>query len=327
MSQKINWGILGAGGIAHRFVEALNSLDDAVVTAVGSRSLERADAFGNECHIPKCYGSYQDLVNDAEVDIIYIATRHPDHKAAALLSLKARKAVICEKPFTVNAKELAEVIWCARESRVFLMEAMWTRFLPAAVKVREWLAEGVIGEIRQVRADLGFRAEWNPKSRLLDAELGGGALLDVGIYPLSYAMMVMGSAPSSIASMAHIGSTGVDEQFSALLGFEGGKFASISGAVRTQTAHDAWIYGTEGYIHIPDFWHAQSAKLCLQGKPVENYDMPFEGVGFKYEAQEAMNCLRAGKLESDVMPLDESLAIMKTMDAIRGQWDLKYPCE
>ncbi len=327
MKNKINWGLLGAGGIAHKFVEGLRFIDDAEIKAVGSKSLERAETFGNQHAIPNRYGSYLELVNDPEIDLIYVSTRHPDHKETTLLCLQAGKAVLCEKPFTVNAKELAVVIQSAREAKVFLMEAMWTRCLPAIVKVREWLSQGAIGEIRQVKADFGFRGEWDPSARWLNPKLGGGALLDVGIYPLSFAMMVLGDTPSNIVSMAGIGSTGVDEQFAAILGYEAGKFATISGAVRTRTPHDAWILGTDGRIHIPDFWHAQSARLWVKDNEPEEVSLPFVGNGYNYEAQEAMSCLRSGQLESKMMPLDESLSIMKTMDAIRAQWGLKYPGE
>lgn len=327
MNKKIKWGILGAGGIAHSFVKGLQSLDDAEIVAVGSRSTERAEAFGNQYNIPKRFNTYQNLVNDPDIDILYIATRHPDHKDCALLCLKAHKAVLCEKPFTMNAEQLGEVIKTAREQKLFLMEAMWTRYLPAIVKVREWLSNGLIGDVRQFRADFGFRNGWEPNGRILNPELGGGALLDVGIYPLSFAQMVMGKAPSSIVSLAHIGSTGVDEQFTATLGYDGGAFAVISGAVRTATAQDAWIYGTEGMIQIPDFWHAQSVKLSLTGQQPEIHALPMVGNGYNYEAEEAMKCLRSGKLESDVMPLNESLSILKTMDSIRGQWGLKYSRE
>lgn len=234
---------------------------------------------------------------------------------------------MCEKPFTLNAKEMEEVIHCAKNTKLFLMEAMWTRFLPALVKVRELLRSHVIGEIRQVKADFGFRGEWNPQNRLLNPQLGGGALLDVGIYSASFASMVFGVQPSRISSISYLGETGVDEQYMALFGYPGGKMAALSGAVRTETPHDAWILGTEGYIKIPDFWHAQSVILGLNGMETENFDLPYLGTGYNYEAAEAMSCLRQGKLESDVMPLQESLDIMKTLDQIRAQWGLKYPSE
>lgn len=327
MKKIIKWGILGSGKIAHKFVNDLKTLEDAEVFAVGSRTIEKATAFSQEFGIPKKYGSYEELLKDADVQIIYVATPHHAHKEDVMKCLRAGKAVLCEKPFTINADETEEIIKYARESKLFLMEAMWTRFLPAIVKLRELLKSGIIGDIRQVKADFGFRCEWNTENRLLNPELGGGALLDVGIYVISFAVMIFGVSPLKISTMPYIGSTGIDEQFSATLGFDEGKMAILTGAVRTKTPQDAWVIGTEGYIHIPDFWHAKSIILYLQGKPAESFDMPFESLGYQYEASEAMNCLREGKLESDIMSLNETLTIMKIMDNIRNQWELKYPFE
>lgn len=325
--EKVRWGILGPGQIAHSFVKGLTILPDAEIAAVGSRSLERAKEFAQQYHIAASYDSYEAVVNDPEVDIVYVATPHTLHRACTLLALKAGKAVLCEKPFTLNASEAQEVIQCAKKEKRFLMEAMWTRFLPAMVKVRELLQNHAIGEIRQVKADFGFRAEWDPQGRLLNPMLGGGALLDVGIYPTSFASMVFGLQPSQITSIPYIGETGVDEQYMALFGYPGGEIAALSGAVRTETPHDAWILGTNGYIKIPDFWHARSVILGVTGTSPEVFELPYLGTGYSYEAAEAMQCLRQGKLESAIMPLQETLDIMKTLDHIRKQWGLTYPSE
>lgn len=207
------------------------------------------------------------------------------------------------------------------------MEAMWTRFIPVMVKVREWLSSGAIGEIRMLTADFGFRTGWNPESRLLNPGLGGGALMDVGVYTLALASMVFAGPPNRITGMAHIGETGVDEQSSMILGYEKGQLAFLSCAVRTNTPQEARIIGTEGSIHIPGFWHAASATLYVSGKEAEHVEIPFEGTGYNYEAAEVMKCLRQGKLESSIMPLDETLSIMKTADELRTQWGLRYPME
>jgi dihydrodiol dehydrogenase / D-xylose 1-dehydrogenase (NADP) len=321
---KIKWGIMGPGVIAHSFVKGLQALPDATIFAVGARSMEKAAAFAQLYDIPNVYGSYEEMLNNPEVDIVYIATPHTLHKECTLMCLKAGKAVLCEKPFTINAQEAQEVIDYAKKARLFLMEAMWTRFLPAIVKVRDLLKKEVIGEIRQVKADFGFRCAWEPKNRLLNLRMGGGALLDVGIYPISLASMIFGVQPDKIQSIAHLGDTGVDEQFMAVLGYGDGKIASLSGAIRTDTPQDAWIIGTKGYIRIPDFWHAASVILCLKDKQVENIQLPYEATGYGYEAAEAMRCLRQEKLESDIMPLQESLSIMQTMDIMRKQWGLAY---
>lgn len=327
MKKVINWGILGTGNIAHQFARGLDVLSDAKLIAVGSRSIDRAAKFASEFHIPNKHGSYTELANDSDVDVVYVATPHPFHKEDSILCLKSGKAVLCEKPLAINAKQVKEMIECARESQKFLMEAMWTRFLPVIVKVRQWLTEGVIGEVRMLKADFGFRSGWNPEGRLLNPELAGGALLDVGVYTIAMASMVLDSEPSKVESIIHIGETGVDEQSAVLLGYDDGQLAILSCAVRTNIPQDSQILGTEGSIYIPDFWHATSATLSVSGKEPEKFEMPFEGNGYNYEAVEVMKCLREDKLESDVMPLDESLSIMKIIDKVREQWKLEYPME
>lgn len=327
MGKVIKWGILAPGNIAHQFARGLSVLPDAELIAVGSRSKERADKFADEFDIPRRYGSYHDLVSDPDVDAIYVATPHTFHKECSILCLKAGKAVICEKPFAVNVEQVKEMIACARECKQFLMEAIWTRFIPVMVKVREWLADGAIGEPRMLTADFGFRAGVNPEGRLFNPELGGGGLLDVGIYTIAMAYMVFGGAPSKITSLANMGETNVDEQAAMLLGYDTGQMALLSCAIRTTTPQEARIMGTDGSIFIPNFWHATSATLHATGKEPEQIEMPFKGNGYENEAMEVMRCLREGKLESDVVPLSESLSIMETMDSLRAQWGLKYPME
>jgi predicted dehydrogenase len=296
------------------------------MTAVGSRSIERALEFAKEYGISRSYGSYAELVNDPDVEIIYVATPHPAHFECTMLCLKAGKAVLCEKPFTLNASETKVLIKTARASKLFLMEAMWMRYLPAIVKVRELLTQGAIGETRMVKADFGNRIPWEPAGRLLNPELGGGALLDVGIYPVSFASMVLGASPTKLTGVAYLGETGVDEQFSAVLGYEAGKIATLSGAVRTSLINEARIIGTDGYIRVPDFWRASTLELYQNGK-MEKFELPFRATGYIHEAEEATFCLREGLTESSVMPLDESLKIMKILDTLRKQWGLKYPQE
>lgn len=327
MEKTIRWGILGPGGIAHKFADSLAVMDDATLHAVGSRSLDRAQAFAQQYGAAKAYGSYEELANDPDVDAIYIATPHPAHCENALLCINAGKPVLCEKPFTVNRSEMAQIAKLSREKKVFAMEAMWTRFLPGTRKVLELVNDGVIGEVRMCRADFGFRAEWKPEWRLLNPQLGGGALLDVGIYAFSYLSMIMGGAPTEVTSQAHIGTTGVDEQFTAVLGYGDGRIASASCAVRTQLDNCAWIFGTKGYIRVTEFSRPLKLELCLEGKEPEIIQFPYKDPGFQYEAAEVGRCLREGKLESDVMPLDESIAIMRTIDTVRGQWGIRYPFE
>ena len=323
----IRWGILGPGRIAKKFAMGLQSVPDAKLVAVGSRTAGNAAAFAAEFNIPSVYTSYEALVADPQVDVIYVATPHPMHHEAAMLCLKAKKAVLCEKPFTLNARETQELIDCARHENVFLMEAMWTRFLPPMVQVREWLARGVIGEPRMVMADFGFRTEWNTAGRALNPQLGGGALLDVGIYPLALASMVFGGSPLKVTGQCHLGETGVDEQSAMLLSYQGGALAILACAVRTQTPHEARILGTEGSIYLPGFWHCEQATLTIPGKDPETVKPVRVGNGYNYQAVEVGHCLRAGLKESPVMPLSETLTTMHTMDELRRQWGLVYPQE
>jgi len=325
---KIRWGILATGSIAHKFAEGLSYLADAELVAVGSRTQERADAFGEKWAVPHRHGSYEALAADPDVDVIYVATPHPFHSENSLLCLDAGKAVLCEKPFAVNARQAREVVDCARRGGLFVMEAVWTRFLPAIVRLRELLAEGVIGEPRMVKADFCFRIGWAPESRLLAPELAGGALLDVGAYPINLAYMVFGGPPEATASLAHLGETGVDEQDGIVFRYPGGGLAVMTCAVRTAMMHDAWVVGTERWIRVHSpFWRSQALSIGRVAKVEETLELPFEGNGYECEAAHVMDCLRAGRTESDVMPLDETLSIMGTLDALRADWGLKYPME
>ncbi|MCC6483511.1 MAG: Gfo/Idh/MocA family oxidoreductase [Armatimonadetes bacterium] len=325
MADAIRWGILGAGGIARKMAEALNALPDADLAAVGSRDIEKARKFASECGIAKAYGSYAEMAADDNLDIIYVATAHPYHKDCTVLCLEHGKAVLCEKPFAVNFAEAEQMVETARKQKRFLMEAMWTRFLPVMERARQMVSEGAIGELRMLQADFGFRAGWDPSGRLLNPQLAGGGLLDVGVYTVSLASWFLG-APEHIASLAHLGQTGVDEQCAMLLGYGGGEVAILSSAVRTNTQHEAVLMGSEGMIRIPNFWRA-TRMTVTKGDETETIEMPLAINGFEYEAEECMRCIRQGKTESEVIGLNETLSIIRTMDEIRSQWGLKYPME
>jgi predicted dehydrogenase len=323
----VRWGILGPGSIARSFAEGLKSAKDARLIAVGSRSQAKADEFGAKYDVPNRHSSYQALVEDPNVDAIYVATPHPFHKEHCLLALNAGKPTLCEKPFTLNVKEAEEVVRTARERKVFLMEGMWSRFFPLMSRLRALLEAGEIGRVRMVEADFGFRAGFDPKSRLFDPHLGGGALLDVGVYVVSFASMVLG-APDRMTGLATLGATRIDEQAAMVLGHPNGALAILSTAIRTNTAQNAVILGEEGRIVLKTpFWKPESMTVSRNGKPDEEIAVPFVGSGFNYEAEEVGRCLQAGKLESDILPLDETLAIMRTMDTLRAQWGIVYPSE
>lgn len=316
------WGILGAGRIAGRFAADLKKLPHARLVAVGSRDLDKARSFAAEYGVERAYGTYADMLADPAVDVVYVATPHPFHLEHTLLCLQAGKAVLCEKPMEINARRVVEMVEAARSKRIFLMEAMWTRFLPVIVQVRRWLAEERIGEVRMLYADFGFRTEWDPLTRTLNPELAGGALLDVGVYTIALASMVLGT-PAHIQAAAHLGETGVDEQTALLLRYPGGQLALLSCAVRTATPHQAVIMGSKGMITIPDFWHATSATLHADGRTLKTRGK----AGYQFEAAEVMACLADGRTESTVMPLDESVAIARIMDQVREQIGLRYPME
>ena len=327
MAKVIRWGILGLGNIAGAFAKGLTAVPDAQLIACGSRTAEKAESFGTKWSIPHRHASYAALAADPEVDAIYVATPHPLHREDTLLCLAHGKAVLCEKPFTVNAREAAEVIDAARTARLLVIEAMWTRFLPHMAKLRELLAAGTIGKVRMLKADLGFCSDGNPEGRLMNPTLAGGGLLDVGVYTVSLAHMLFG-APTAITGLAHLGATGVDEEAGMLLGYPEGRLAVLSCGVRLNIPHVAMILGTEGFIRVNQpWWVPSSVTVNVRGKEEETITPETTGNGYNYEAVEFGNCLRNGQLESPLLPLDETLAIMRTLDTLRAQWGLKYPME
>lgn len=324
---RVRWGILGTGRIATAFAEGLTSLPDAELAAVGSRSAGAAAGFAERFGAARHHGSYAALAADPDVDIIYVATPNALHHANSRLCLEAGKAVLCEKPFTLNAAEAHDLVQLARARHLFLMEAMWTRFLPALLEVRRLVSEEAIGELRLLSADFGFSKEYDPHHRLFNRSLGGGALLDVGIYLLSLAFFFFG-APAQIQSQAHLGPSGVDEITGLLLGYHNGGIAQLAAAITTTTPQEATLIGSAGSIRLhAEWWRATRYTITANGRPPETIDVPFQGNGYCHEAAEAMRCLRAGSLESTLMPLDETLAIIETMDRLRAGWGLRYPGE
>ena len=295
MVEKIRWGIIGTGNIAGQFARGLAVLPEAELAAVGSRTAAAAEAFGEAFDVPHRHSSYEDLARDPDVDVVYVATPHSLHRQNTLLCLRAGKAVLCEKPFAINAAEAEEMISLAREKGLLLMEAMWSRFFPAMAKVRELLAAGAIGRVWLLTADFGFRARFDPSSRLFDPALGGGALLDVGVYTVSLASMVFGS-PSQVTGLAYLGPTGVDEQAGIILGYEGGELAVLATAIRAATPQDAMLMGSDGHICIHSrWWMPTRLTLSVPGREDEVFELPFTGNGYNYEAAEVTACLRSGR--------------------------------
>jgi predicted dehydrogenase len=326
-TEIVRWGILGPGRIAHAFAAGLHEAAGAALAAVGSRDLARAQAFAAEFGAARAYGSYEALANDPQVDAIYIGTPHAGHEAHTILCLQAGKHVLCEKPLALNAGQATRMIATARTRGLILMEAVWTRFLPAITRIRELVATDTIGDIRMVQADFGFRAGYDPASRLFAPELGGGALLDIGIYPLNLAYMFCG-APTEIHTTANLGATGVDEEAAILLRHAAGEISVLSCAFTVDTPREAHILGTGGRINIClPWWGARRFVLHRKGGRPEEIEYVNRGRGYTYEAEAFMEMIRSGERESDIMPLDESLAILKTMDELRARWGVRYPAD
>ncbi|WP_225408888.1 Gfo/Idh/MocA family protein [Stigmatella hybrida] len=331
MPHAIQWGILGTGNIARQFAEALRMLPDAGLLAVGSRSRDSADAFARTQGVPRAYGSYEELAKDPEVEVVYIATPHPLHKDNSLLCLEHGKAVLCEKPFTLDAQEGALIADKAREKGLFCMEAMWNRFVPIMRELDARLATGAIGEVRMLNASLGLPFAFNPHHRVFAPALGGGALLDLGVYPVSFALRLFGR-PTRITSHAVLGETGVDEQVSILLDFPEGRQATLSTSVRNRLQNDAAVFGTHGMLHLHEPLNCPETLTHVPTRAIGGADTPLQpphtltrkvlGNGYAHEAAEVMRCMREGLLESPLMPLQETLLIMETMDAIQAAWRL-----
>lgn len=327
MSKTIRWGIIAPGGIAQQFATGLTAVEGASLYSVAARSIEKAEAFAKAYHAEKFYDDYQAFLADDKLDAIYIATPHPFHKEFAIMCLQAGKAVLCEKPIAMNEAELTEMIECAKKNNVFFMEAVWTRFLPITVKLRELLAENVIGKITRLTADFAFNARKEIR-RLYEPELGGGALLDVGIYPINYATMLLGNKPKQIFSTGYLGETGVDERASIILEYDNGVMANLYCGITTFAKNEAIIYGDKGYITVHDFWQSQKLRITyFDERTDEIIELPHAQNGYCYEAQEVASLLAENKTQSEIMSLEDSMAVMQIMDKLRVNWGLKYPME
>lgn len=314
--EAIRWGVMGTGGIAHTFARDLAFSSDGVVEAVGSRTPASAEAFGEEFGVERRYGSYEALAADEGIDAVYVATPHPMHLENATLALEHGKAVLVEKAFTMNAQEAVDLVALAREKDLFLMEAMWTRFLPHVVALRELVASGELGELVSFEADHGQWFELDPGFRLFAPELGGGAVLDLGVYPISFASMLFGR-PERITALVEPAFTGVDGQASMIFSYRGGAQSTLACTSLARTATRACLSGTKARVEIDgDFYAPSSYTVITKEGQRERFTFETRGRGLHYEAREVARCLREGRKESDVMPLDETIAIMEAIDAV-----------
>jgi predicted dehydrogenase len=311
----ISWGILGTGGIARTFTEDLLFLGHEVA-AVGSRAAETAEAFADRYGIGRAYGSYADLAADDRIDVVYVATTHNAHHAAARTCLEAGRSVLVEKPFTTNAADAADLVALARERGLFAMEAMWTRFNPLIVRVRELVADGAIGDVKAVYADFAENFPFDASHRLYAPALAGGALLDLGVYPVSFAWMLLGE-PATVQSVSTPAPTGVDANTGILFGYDSGAVALLHCGFLAKSPQTATITGTRGWIEVAGpFWHPEAMTVHRDGAEPERFTLEISGKGYTYQAEEVARCLGAGLTESPLMPLDESVAIIRTLDTI-----------
>jgi predicted dehydrogenase len=326
-SPGLRWGILATGGIAHAFTSDLRTagLD---VRAVGSRSADGAEAFAREFEIPRSHSSYESLVADDEVDIVYIATPHPMHAENAVRAIENGKHVLVEKAFTLTGDEAARVQDAATRAGVLAMEAMWTRYLPHMVRIRELVAGGDLGEVRVAHADHSQRLSSDPAHRLNALELGGGALLDLGIYPVSFVWDILG-APTDISARGRLGETGADTEVATLFTHQGGAVSTTVSSSRAAGPVTAHIVGTEGRIDIDRTWYGPAAFRLTRpdGSIAEQFTPTGDGRGMQYQALAAERLVAEGARDSDVLPLAETVAIMRALDDIRAQIGVRYPGE
>ena len=324
---KIKWGIIGTGKIAHKFAEALRGTEDAELRSVASRTLAKAQDFAEKFGFEKAYGSYSELAEDSSVDAVYIATPMSSHYSDAMLCIKNGRNVLCEKSLALNTGQTEEIINAAREKGVFFMEAMWMKCRPVFLKVLEWINSGKIGEPKFIKADFSNYIPYNKDDRLFRPDCGGGALLDLGVYPLTLADAVFG-APDEIISSAQLRG-GVDVNNTILLKYSDGRFVSADNGFQLQLSNNALISGTEGFITMGNWFHCTSEATLFnsEAKIVEKFLCEPEINGYEYEIREVHRCLREGLTESPLVPHAETVRVMKLMDECRRQWGMVFPEE
>lgn len=326
MFGNFNIGIMGSGNIAGIMAGTINKMKNVRVYAVASRQQVHADVFAGKYGCKKAYGSYADLVADKKVDLIYVATPHSEHYENVKMCLEAGKPVLCEKAFTLNAAQAEELVRIAAEHKVFLAEAMWTRYMPMLTTIREVIGSGIIGEPKTLTANLGYVI--GSKERLTNLALGGGALLDVGVYTINFALMIFGHNISKIASCCTFTETGVDEQNAICLQYYDGKAANLNSSMVSLSDRQGIIYGTKGFAVVENINNFESiAVYDKQYKKVASYKCPKQISGYEYEVAACIDAIKCGQIECAQMPHSETLRVMRIMDETRSQWGMKYPCE
>ncbi|WP_046758109.1 Gfo/Idh/MocA family protein [Kordia jejudonensis] len=323
MSKKIHWGIIGLGSIAHKFAADLQRSDSAILHGVASRSMEKATEFASRYNAKKAYDSYEKLVNDPEIDVVYIATPHVFHFENTMMCLQKGKSVLCEKPMGIDTQQTQTMIAEAKARNLFLMEAIWTRFMPSIEKMLQLLNEKVIGDISSVHADFGFRTEFDPESRLFNKKLAGGSLLDIGIYPIFLSLLVLG-IPSDIHAVARMTPTEIDSFCAMLFHYSTNEKAVLTSTFEANTPTEAFIHGTKGSIKLHRSFHeANTISLDIDGE-ITVFDLPHTGNGYVHEIEEVNRCIRDGKTESATLPLAFSEQLIKIIDRVKAEIGLKY---
>lgn len=322
----IKWGIIGPGTIANAFAQEVQNTEKGKLIAVYGRNEDKARKFAKEYNLQKHYSNIDDFLNDKEIDAVYIATPHSHHMEYAIKCIKAKKHILCEKPFSYNKKTSEKVLSLAKENNVFIMEALWTLFLPAVNKAKSWIDEGKIGKVKMITANFGFESEVDVNSRLYNPNLAGGALLDVGIYPILLSNFIMNDIPKEINATAVMTSTNVDESDVISLKYKNNSLASLTCSIASDTDNTAVIYGEKGKIVIPKFWMSKNAYLYTKNEELSFQDS-YEGAGYMYEIMEANECILNEKLESSIASHKFTLDLANIMDDIREKIGLVYPFE
>jgi predicted dehydrogenase len=318
--KKIKWGILGTGNIANSFARDFIYVQNGVIHAVASRSIQKSKEFADRHGIITAYGSYEDLFRDTEITVIYIATPHHLHLKNASEAMKNGKAVLCEKPITINTNEFHQLIDVAKSTGMYLMEAMWTYFLPPILKAKSWVDEGKIGNPVYVKADFGFKADEEKNLRLFDPAMAGGALLDIGIYPIALACLFYNQLPKNISVISNKTNTGVDSSETIFMEYLHGGFANLSASFLYDMPNEALLIGDEGYIRIPDFFMAKKCFLYKDNIQVDHFSEKSKCVGYNYEIEAVNHDLRASKRQSDIMPWSSSLMLQEIMDIVKTKF-------
>lgn len=324
--KKIRWGIAGPGIIAKKFAEAIFNVSDADLVAVASRSYDRADVFAKEFNIDRVFSSYEEMAESDLIDAVYVSTIHPYHESVAEIFLNAKKHVLCEKPMCVNARQAKRLKECAKRNGVFLMEAMWSRFLPAIVAAEKVVTGGEIGDVMGVSADFCYSIEIGEDPKLFENSLSGGSLLDVGVYALHIADMFIKANLKQVSVVSNI-QNGVDYHTQMLLKYDNGSIADLSSAIKLEKPFSCYVYGTKGHIYLPDFYKADRFTVSINDGEKREEIYLYGDNGFEFEIEEVCRCVRDNKTQSDILPLSKTIEIIEQMDEIRKQIGLKYPCD